>query len=116
MIELRSAGTVCHMGRRLDVTLTLAPLPFRDLCKTYRRSRVGGDLHGRARRHRHCGLDPTVLVLITARLRGNDGGRDYGDLQDCDDAGASFYGYCLEASMTVSGWIRIDRLLGSCEL
>ena len=43
---------------------------------------------------------------------GNDTGRcralsfririieDFRDLQDCDDADASFYGYCLEASMT----------------
>ena len=27
------------------------------------------------------------------------------DLLDCDDADASFYGYCLEASMTGPGWL-----------
>ena len=29
--------------------------------------------------------------------------RIMGDFQDCDDAGASFCGYCLEASMTGRG-------------
>ena len=29
--------------------------------------------------------------------------QDYEDLQDWDDTGASFYGYCLEASMTRPG-------------
>ena len=29
--------------------------------------------------------------------------RIMGDFQDCDDADASFYGYCLEASMTGPG-------------